>query len=191
MTINNADPERLTEREPDSRLASESAHPVDQILVEWFGERGVWSGTAAELLVALKATVDGTCEWWPSSSKALLGHIESRKEKLRSLGLDVLPPKGYPRMISIRASQHEQPGGTPPLSATANGQESPIDPSDASTPISESDSENRSEILIAMLRTLAASESPPPPSTISRLAAAPANLRTALKKAWTKRQRAV
>jgi hypothetical protein len=186
MTINNADPERLTQRQPDSQLVSESVDPFDRKLVEWFGERVVWSGTAAELLIALKAVVDGSCEWWPPSSKTLIGHIESHQEKLRSLGLDVLPPCGYPRIISVRASKHEQARAAHPMNATTNGQESPTQLCDASVPNSESDSENTLETLLAMLRTLAASESPPP-STMSRLASAPANIRTALKKAWTKR----
>jgi len=193
MTIdgNNHDPTNLTESQPEPQPVSASVDRFDTHLVEWFAKRSVWSGTASELLAALKSAPAVGCNWLPESSSALVSWVESHQQDLRSLGLDVLPPSGYPRMMVIRACQVE---GTrtdlpsermPHLEIKEDAAKFP----DANSPNSENVNADASDNLIAMLRTLAASESTPP-STMSKLAAAPAHLRTAFKKAWTKRQRA-
>ena len=54
---------------------------LDQALVEWAAlHGGVWSGTAGELAVAVKAAADVADDIWPSSASALLAHI-SRANK--------------------------------------------------------------------------------------------------------------
>ena len=185
MTINKNDPPKLIGSQPDLPVSSESVDRFDQGLVEWFGKRGVWSGTAAELLAALKTMVDSGCDWWPQSSSALVGHIESHQGELRASGLDVRPPSGYPRMIFIRACQIEPPVRDLPSNVLTIRDHV----SQTGMPLSRRAPENRSDGFIAMLRSLAKAESTPS-STMSKLAAAPATLRTAFKKAWTKRQRA-
>ena len=90
--------------ESSATVLPESADRFEQALVEWFSlHRGVWSGTATELIAAV-----GT-DLWPQSPHALYAHIESRREILRSLGVDVLPHHRYPRMVSLRWCREEKP----------------------------------------------------------------------------------
>ncbi len=96
-------PLNLTEHQSSAKALPESADRFEQALVKWFGRhRGVWSGTASELIAAA-----GT-DLWPQSPHALYAHIESRRQILRSLGVDVLPHHGYPRMVSLRSCQEER-----------------------------------------------------------------------------------
>ena len=85
-------------------------------------------------------------------------------------------------MISVRPGQHERPGQEPPASSeikAANGEEPHAIPSNPD----ESVFDSTAETLIAMLRTSTPPE-PGTPRTFSKLAAAPAHLRSAFKKAW-------
>jgi GAF domain len=93
----------LTEHQPSAVVLPESDVRFDQELAGWFAlHRGVWSGTATELIAAV-----GT-DLWPQSPHALYAHIESHRQILRSLGVDVLPHHGYPRMVSLRSCQEER-----------------------------------------------------------------------------------
>lgn len=93
----------------------ESEVRFDQELVGWFAlHGGVWSGTAAELLAAVRARVDVCNDVWPLSSHVLYAHIESHMQILRSLGVDVWLRHGNPRMISLRWCQEKEPAGKPP-----------------------------------------------------------------------------
>ena len=163
---------------------------LDQALVEWaalYG--GVWSGTAGELAVAVKAAADVADDIWPSSASALLAHIESRQQVLRSMGTEFSLTSTYPRMISVRPGQDERPGHEPPAGfeiKAATGEE----PHAISSNPDESVFDSTAETLIAMLRTSTPPE-PGTPTTISKLAAAPAHLRSAFKKAWMRRPRAM
>jgi hypothetical protein len=99
----------------------------DQELAEWFAAHGgAWSGTASELLAALRTRVDAGSDFWPMSSRALYARLESHGQVLRSLGLDVLLRDGYPRMITLRPYQNEEPSRTPPV--VASGINIPSDP---------------------------------------------------------------
>ena len=82
----------------------------DQALVAWFASRtGVWSGTAAELLTALRTGLDVQRISWPQSPLALYAHLESHRQILRSLGVDVSLHHGSPRMLSLRSCHSEKP----------------------------------------------------------------------------------
>ena len=106
-------PLNLTEHQSSAKALPESADRFEQALVKWFGRhRGVWSGTASELIAAA-----GT-DLWPQSPHALYAHIESHRQILRSLGVDVLPHHGYPRMLSLRSCQEERNPG--PVAAALN-----------------------------------------------------------------------
>ena len=99
-------------------MLSASDHPLDRELMEWFVLRGgSWSGTASELLAAVRARAGVGDDSWPESPRALYSHIESHREILRSLGVDALLHQGYPRMVSLRSCQDERsaegsPSGT-------------------------------------------------------------------------------
>jgi hypothetical protein len=81
----------------------------DQDLVAWFAPRaGVWSGTAAELLTALRIGLDVRKRSWPQSPRALYAHLESHRQILRSLGVDVRLHEGSPRMLSLRSCHAEE-----------------------------------------------------------------------------------
>ena len=55
-------------------LPFESDDRFDQELVGWFAlHLGAWSGTAAELLAAVKTRVDVSNDLWPQSLRALYG----------------------------------------------------------------------------------------------------------------------
>jgi hypothetical protein len=194
MTSNDDDAPVLTAGQPHPPVTSDAVDRFDRKLAEWFSlHGGVWCGTAAELLAALKPGADAGGDWWPQSTRALYDHLESHRQNLRTLGLAVSQPSGYPRMISIRACRDEQPGreapsSVPPISETVR-QENPADRSDADALTSESVCDNTADALIAMLRTSAALESTTP-STMSKLVAGPAHLRNAFR-AWTRRPRAM
>ena len=86
----------------------------DQELMGWFARHGgPWSGTASELLAALKTRAGVGNDSWPQSPRALYSHIESHTQILRSLGLDALLYQGCPRMLSLRSCQDEKPAGKP------------------------------------------------------------------------------
>ncbi len=92
------------------RVLPESDNRFDHELVGWFARHGgVWSGTAAELRAAVKTRVDVSNDWWPQSPRALYAHIESHRQILWSLGVDVSLHHGCPRMVSLRSCQDEKP----------------------------------------------------------------------------------
>ena len=102
----------------------------DQALVAWFASRtGVWSGTAAELLAALRTGLDVRRSSWPQSPLALYAHLESHRQILRSLGVDVRLHHGSPRMLSLRSCHAEKPerksSSTP--SGISSSPDQPID----------------------------------------------------------------
>ena len=104
VSDNNAEADDIVGRvpEPDNRF--------DHELVGWFARHGgVWSGTAAELRAAVKTRVDVSNDWWPASPRALYAHMESHRQILWSLGVDVSLHHGYPRMVSLRSCQNEKP----------------------------------------------------------------------------------
>ena len=85
--------------EPDSRF--------DLELAEWFSRRGgAWSGTASELLASLRTSGDeGSLS--SLTSVGLYAYLQSHRQRLRSLGVDVLLQNGVPRMVSLRSPQDE------------------------------------------------------------------------------------
>jgi hypothetical protein len=189
MTNNDENPQNVTEGQPHSPAASELVDRFDRELGEWFAlHGGVWSGTAAELLAALKAGVEVRNEVWPRSPRALHVHIESHQQILHSLGMAVLLSRGHPRMISIRSCRDEQPESKPASPASSIDEISRAQ-AEADGDHSQSVCDDTAEALIAMLRTSATS-APSRSGTISKLAAAPSHLRTAFKRAWPRRPRA-
>src|SRR5216683_6785970 len=96
------------------RVLPESHDRFDHELVGWFARHGgVWSGTAAELRAAVKTRVDVSNDWWPLSPRALYAQIESHRQILWSLGVDVSLHHEYPRMVSLRSCQDEKPARNP------------------------------------------------------------------------------
>jgi hypothetical protein len=107
--------QNLTEHMVSTVVPPESDYRLDQELVGWFALLGGgWSGTATELFATLKTTVAGSSDLWPQSPRALYAHIESHRQVLRSLGVDVLLRPGYPRMISLRSCQNGRATRKPP-----------------------------------------------------------------------------
>jgi len=120
-------PENLTEQQLSVTGPPESDDRCDQELVGWFAlHGGVWSGTASELLAAVRARVDVGDELWPRSSRALYAHLESHRQILRSLGVDVWLRQGYPRMVTLRSCLDEKPATTP--ASVTSGINSTADP---------------------------------------------------------------
>jgi type II secretory pathway predicted ATPase ExeA len=107
------------------RVLPESDNRFDDELVGWFARHGgVWSGTAAELRAAVKTRVDVSNVWWPQSPRALYAHIESHRQILSSLGVDVSLHHAYPRMVSLRSCQDEKPTRNP--AGNARNQTAPL-----------------------------------------------------------------
>jgi hypothetical protein len=105
-------------------VLSASNDNLDQELARWFGQHGgPWSGTASELLAAVKASTGVRHDSCPQSFRALYSHIESHRQRLRSLGVDALLQNGPPRMISLRSCPDEKPVGESSLgtSTTTHG----------------------------------------------------------------------
>jgi hypothetical protein len=93
----------------------ESLDRFDQALAGWFARhRGTWSGTATELIAAVKSGADAGSDLWPQSGRAFFSHLESHRQTLRSLGVDVSPHAGCLRMVSLRPCQEEKPVRTTP-----------------------------------------------------------------------------
>lgn len=91
------------------RVLPESDSRFDHELARWFARQGGdWSGTAAELRAAVKTRVDVSDDWWPQSPRALYAHLESHRQMLWSLGVDVSWHHGYPRMVSLRSCLDEK-----------------------------------------------------------------------------------
>jgi len=108
-------PQNVTTEQPSAIVLPQSDIRFDQELVGWFALRGgVWSGTAGELLAAVKTRVDVCSDLWPHSSRALYAHIESHMQILRSLGVEACFRHGSPRMISLRGCQVETTARKPP-----------------------------------------------------------------------------
>ena len=113
-------PQNLTEHQLNSMVLAESDVRFGQELAGWFAlHGGVWSGTASELLAAVRARIDVRNDVWPLSSRVLYAHIESHMQILRSLGVDVWLRPGNPRMISLRWCQENEPAGKPPSASPA------------------------------------------------------------------------
>ena len=95
----------------------ESDSRFDVELAEWFSCRGgAWSGTASELLVSLKTSGDnGTLN--SLTSVELYAYLQSHRQRLSSLGVDVFLRNGVPRIVSLRSPQDE-PKKTSPSSAS-------------------------------------------------------------------------
>lgn len=120
--------QNLTEHQLSAIVLPESDDRFDQELVRWFAlHGGVWSGTAAELLAAVRTRVDVCNDLWPQSPRALYAHIESHVQILRSLGVDIWLRPGYPRLVSLRWCQDDKPARTPP-SGTSGINRIPCDP---------------------------------------------------------------
>jgi general secretion pathway protein A len=84
-----------------------------QELVAWFALcGGGWTGTAAELLKAIKARVGIGDDLWTDHLSALYTHIESQWQTFRSLGVNVSVHDSCPRMVSLRSCQAENPQET-------------------------------------------------------------------------------
>src|SRR5882672_3783387 len=89
----------------------ESVDRFDVALAGWFAQHpGAWYGTATELIAALKNGADAGTDLWSQHGRAFLSQLEAHRRTLRSLGVDVCPHAGVPRMISLRSCQGEKPG---------------------------------------------------------------------------------
>jgi hypothetical protein len=110
----------LPQPRSSTQVLAEFDDQFDQALADWFARhRGGWSGTASELIAAVKSSADAGNDLWPDPARALYAHLESRRPALYSLGVDVLPHAGFPRMVSLRPCQEEKPGRKPPSNTPA------------------------------------------------------------------------
>jgi hypothetical protein len=99
-----------TQYSSNNDVAMESVDRFDLALAAWFAQHpGAWYGTVTELIAALKNGADAGTDLWPQG-RAFLSHLESHRRTLRSLGVDVSPHAGFPRMISLRSCQGEMLG---------------------------------------------------------------------------------
>jgi GAF domain-containing protein len=108
----------------------ESDSRFDLELAEWFSRRGgAWSGTASELLVSLRTSVDkGSLS--SLTSVGLYAYLQSHSQGLQALGMDVLLQNSVPRMVSLRSLQDEPKRTTPSTSSDLGRKHDPaIDPS--------------------------------------------------------------
>ena len=95
-------------------MLSQSDCRFDRELAEWFSRRGgAWSGTASELLASLGTSTDADRRLSPQSPIGLYTHLQSHREILQSLGVDVLLHNGVPRMVSLRSYQEEPQNNSP------------------------------------------------------------------------------
>jgi hypothetical protein len=105
----------LSQHQSSAELLPESVDRFDQELAWWFARhRGAWCGTATELIAAVniaavKSGADAANDLWPQSGQAFFTHLESHRRTLRSLGVDLSPHPGLPRMISLRPCREEKP----------------------------------------------------------------------------------
>ena len=91
----------------------------DRELAEWFALRkGVWSGTAAELLAAVQSRPGAGKAAWGQSAHTLYAHLESHRHILRSSGVEVRLHQGPPRMLSLRPCLVGKSDKKPPVTAT-------------------------------------------------------------------------
>jgi hypothetical protein len=89
-------------------MLPESDCRFDRELVEWFSRRrGAWSGTATALLASLRTSTGAGSSLSPQSPVELYTHLQSHRQILQSLGVDVMLHNGVPRMVSLRSSQDE------------------------------------------------------------------------------------
>ena len=169
-------------------MLPETDDRFDQELVGWFAlHLGAWSGTAAELLAAVKTRVDDGNDLWPQSPRALYAYMESHRQIFRSLGVAILMPYGYPRMISLRSCQDEEPARKPPSGASGINEtftQYLTAQSNADGDNPERVWENTAEALFAMLRASATPESTKI-STVAKLVADPTLVWAAFKRAWS------
>jgi hypothetical protein len=113
---------------------SEPDSGFDLELAEWFSRRGgAWSGTASELLVSLRTSIDkGSLS--SLTSVGLYAYLQSHRQSLRSLGMDVLLRDGVPRMVSLRSLPDEpQRKGPSNVSHLVRESYAAIDPSSTMT----------------------------------------------------------
>jgi len=118
-------------------LLPEFDDSFDRELAEWFALRkGVWSGTAAELLAAVQSRPDAGKGAWAQSARTLYAHLESHRHILRSSGVDVRLHQGPPRMLSLRPCPVGKSEKKPPATAsTIHIPSAP--PVDANRPVDE------------------------------------------------------
>ncbi len=106
----------------------------DRKLVEWFAPRkGVWSGTATELLAAVRSGSDTGSLARAQPARTLYAHLESHRHILRSGGIDVRLHQDTPRILSLRHCAVEMPTKKPP--ATASAFHHPLDSPVSSIPL--------------------------------------------------------
>lgn len=93
---------------------------LDQELAMWFSQRGgAWFGTAAQLLTSVRTGSSVGSGLWPDSPRGLYDHLQAHKQTLQSLGVEVVFPRGVPRMVSLRPCPNELPLRKPSLDAHA------------------------------------------------------------------------
>jgi hypothetical protein len=89
-------------------MLPESDCRFDRELAEWFSRRGgAWSGTASALLASLGTSASAGGSLSPQSPVELYSHLQSHRQILQSLGVDVVLHNGVPRMVSLRSSRDE------------------------------------------------------------------------------------
>jgi GAF domain-containing protein len=85
-------------------MLATSTDLFDQQLVNWFAlHGGPWSGTASELLAAIRSGAENGHDSQPDSPRALYSHIETHRRALLALGVDASLHRRHPRMISLRS----------------------------------------------------------------------------------------
>ncbi len=106
----------LRQHRSSAQVLTESDGRFDQALARWFAQHqgGGWSGTASELIAAIKGSADAGNDLWSQPARALYAHLESHRESLHDMGVEVLPHPRFPKLVCLRTCQGGRPSGDPP-----------------------------------------------------------------------------
>jgi hypothetical protein len=94
--------DHYTEAARDTNRAVIDGDPVADAVLALVGDRGVWAGTASELLT--RVTPDPRPPGWPRNPQAMSGALKRLAPALRASGGLVVefPPRGQTRTITLR-----------------------------------------------------------------------------------------
>ena len=106
----------LRQHQLSTQLLTESDDRFDQTLARWFAQHqgGGWSGTASALIAAIKASADAGNDLWSQPARALYAYLESHRESLHDLGVDVVPHPGLPKLVCLRTCREGIASENPP-----------------------------------------------------------------------------
>lgn len=90
--------------------------PVGEAIVALVGEHGAWTGSAGELLAAIRPKDAAPPRGWPRTPRAMGGRLRRLAPALRQVGVEVIPPAedDKTRTYALRTARTAQPPGIGP-----------------------------------------------------------------------------